>query len=90
VRDRRITLEGVQPLLTGEAERIWPRVKEEISRVLEGVPFERVVAGGGGVHVYGPLLREFFQDNLVILEDRFAQAEGCRLFLEHYQTLKNA
>ena len=90
VRDRRITLEGVQPLLAGEAERIWPRVKEEISRVLEGVPFERVVAGGGGVHVYGPFLREFFQDNLVILEDRFAQAEGCRLFLEHYQTLKNA
>jgi hypothetical protein len=90
VRDRRITLEGVRPLLAGEAERIWPRVKEEISRVLEGVPFERVVAGGGGVHVYGPFLREFFQDNLVILEDRFAQAEGCRLFLEHYQTLKNA
>ena len=89
-RDRRITLEGVQPLLIGEAERIWPRVKEEIRRVLEGVPFERVVAGGGGVHIYGPFLREFFQENLIILEDRFAQADGCRLFLEHYQTLKAA
>lgn len=90
VRDRRITLEGMRPLLTGEAQRIWPRVKEEISRVLEGVPFERVVAGGGGVHVYGPFLREFFRDALILLEDRFAQAEGCRLFLEHSQTLRAA
>ncbi len=63
---------------------------EEISRVLEGVPFERVVAGGGGVHIYGPFLREVFGDNLVMLEDRFAQADGCRLFLEHYQTLRAA
>ena len=90
VRDRRITLGEVNPLLAGEAERSWPRVKEEISRVLEGLPYERVVAGGGGVNIYGPFLKKYFKGNLVILDDRFAQAEGCRLFLEYYPTLKSA
>ena len=62
----------------------------KISRVLEGLPYERVVAGGGGVNIYGPFLKKYFKGNLVILDDRFAQAEGCRLFLEYYPTLKSA
>lgn len=38
---------------------------------------------GSGVHLFGELLREFFGDGMVVLEDHFAQAEGHRLFLDH-------
>jgi hypothetical protein len=41
------------------------------------------VAGGGGVHLFSDLLRELFGQGIVLLEDRFAQAEGYRLFLDH-------
>ena len=83
VRGQQVTLDRLRPLLRAQAERIWPRVREEIRRTLEQIPYERVVAGGGGVHLFGELLRDFFGEGLVVLEDRFAQAEGYRLFLEH-------
>lgn len=76
VRGQRVTLEMLGPRLKRQAERIWPRVREEILRTLEQIPYERVVAGGGGVHLFGDLLRELFSDGMVMLEDRFAQAEG--------------
>ena len=83
VRGQQVTLEMLRPQLRAQAERIWPRVREEIRRTLEQIPYERVVVGGGGVHLFGELLREFFGEGLVMLEDRFARAEGYRLFLEH-------
>ncbi len=83
VRGQQVTMDMLRPQLQAQAERIWPRIREEIRRTLEQIPYERVVAGGGGVHLFGELLREFFGDGLVVLEDRFAQAEGYRLFLEH-------
>lgn len=84
VRGQQVTLDMLRPLLRAQAQRrIWPRVREEIRRTLEQIPYERVVAGGGGVHLFGELLREFFGEGLVVLEDQYAQAEGYRLFLEH-------
>ncbi len=73
----------LRPGLKKEAGRIWPRVREEILRRLEQIPYERVVAGGGGVHLFGDLLRDLFGDGMVMLEDRFVQAEADRLFLDH-------
>lgn len=76
VRGQRVTVEMLRPGLKKEADRIWPRVRGEILRTLEQIPYERAVAGGGGVHLFGDLLREFFGEGIVVLEDRFAQAEG--------------
>lgn len=83
VRGQRVTVEMLRPRLKTQAERLWPRVREEILRTLEQIPYERVVAGGGGVHLFGDLLRDLFGDGMVMLQDRFAQAEGYRLFLDH-------
>jgi hypothetical protein len=90
IRGQRVTLTELQPFLRAAAGRIWPRIREEILRMLEQVPYERVVAGGGGVHLFGPYIRELFGPEAVLLEDRFAQAEGYRLYLEHRDRLQRA
>jgi len=90
IRGQRVTLTDLQPLLHAAAGRIWPRIREEILRMLEQIPYERVVAGGGGVHLFGPYIRELFGPETVILEERFAQAEGYRLYLEHRDRLQCA
>lgn len=87
VRGREVTLEQLRPRLAVHAGRVWPRLKVEIMRTLVGIPYERVVAGGGGVHIYRDQVTDLFGDKVVVLPDRFAQAEGYRLFLEHRDLL---
>jgi hypothetical protein len=89
VRGAEITLQQLAPRLAAHAERLWPRLKAEILRTLVGIPYERVVAGGGGVHVYWDQVRELFEGKAVLLADRFAQAEGYRLFLEHREIVED-
>lgn len=89
LRGRRVTMETLRPKLIAHAKTAWARIKGELERALEQVPYERVVIGGGGVYLFADLLRNFFaESNVVILSDRFAQAEGYRLFLEHRNMLR--
>jgi hypothetical protein len=88
VGGKAVTLEMVRPRLKLAAGRLWTRIAEEVRRTLEQIPYERVVAGGGGVHLFIDQLTEMFGDSVVILRDRFAQAEGYRLFLEHRAALR--
>lgn len=90
VRGTRMTLEEFRPyLLRGASER-WGRLRAEIGRALAGVQYKRAVAGGGGVTLFSGLLREVFGDELVVLDDRFAQAEGYRLIAEHEALIERA
>jgi hypothetical protein len=82
-----LTYERLLPVLQVYASRLWPRIEEEISRVLTGMMVERVVAGGGGVHLFAEKLKKRFGDGLVLLPDRFAQAEGYRLCVMHRSQL---
>jgi hypothetical protein len=61
-----------------------------LDKALEQVPYERVVVGGGGATLFADLVMEYFGESKVaIMGDRFAQAEGYRLFLEHREVLRN-
>jgi len=86
VRGRQYRWADVEPRLKEEAQRRWPRLREEIQRALVGLDYVRVIAGGGGVHLFAQGLRELFRpEELILLEDRYAQAEGYRLFLAHQE-----
>lgn len=82
-----LTYERLLPVLQAYASRLWPRIEEEIGRTLTGMMVERVVAGGGGVHLFAEGLTKRFGDLLVLLPDRFAQAEGYRLCVEYRSLL---
>src|SRR5574337_761917 len=78
-----LTLEDLLPRLKAHAARLWPRIGGEISRALNGAVYERVIAGGGGAELFREQLMECFGDRLVILSDRFAQAEGYERCVRH-------
>lgn len=89
LRGHTVTLETLRPRLMVHARAAWGRIRSELTRALEQVPYERVVVGGGGVHLFADLLVDFFgESKVVVMADRFAQAEGYRLFLEHREVLK--
>ncbi len=89
VRGRQHRWADLEPKLKEEAQRRWPRLREEIQRALVGLDYVRVIAGGGGVHLFANGLRELFRsEELILLEDRYAQAEGYRLFLAHQEMLE--
>ena len=88
LRGKTVTLEMLKPRLKLHAGRLWVRLAEEIRRALEQIPYERVVAGGGGVNLFEEEVEEAFGGQVTILRDRFAQAEGYRLFLEHRTLLR--
>ena len=89
VRRIELTLEGLREHLLHEAKAVWPRLREEIRQALVGVHYAHVVAGGGGVHLFRDGLRELFDEQeLIELDDRYAQAEGYKLLLEHRDTLR--
>jgi hypothetical protein len=83
VRGSRLTFDEFRPCLLRHAGTRWERLRSEMSRALAGVQYRRVVAGGGGVTLFSGLLRDVFGDQMVVLEDRFAQAEGYRLIAQH-------
>lgn len=80
----------VMPRLHEQARKLWPEVRAAIGRALAGVMYERVVAGGGGVHLLGDELREFFGSELLLVTDRYAQAEGYAHCLEIRKQLMEA
>ncbi len=88
IRGREIRVETLYPRLMVHAARLWPRVREELRRMVEQVPYERVVVGGGGISLFRDFVRSLFGTQVVILDDRFAQAEGYRLYLEHRHALE--
>lgn len=88
IRGKRVTLDEVRPRLLVHAAARWPRIKSEIDRALEGARIKRVVAGGGGATLFERQLRDTFGEMLVLLPDRFAQAEGYRALLEHHALIK--
>jgi hypothetical protein len=67
---------GIVPSLQAEARKVWPEIRAAIGRALAGVMYERVVAGGGGVHLLEDELREFFGSEVLLVTDRYAQAAG--------------
>lgn len=71
-----VTWEECLPKLREAAKAIWPEVRAVIQRTLAGVVYERVVVGGGGVHLLADELRGLFGDQVVVVEDRYAQADG--------------
>lgn len=88
LRGKTVTLEMLQPRLKLHAGRLWGRLAQEIQRALEQIPYERVVAGGGGVALFEEQIHETFGERVTVLPDRFAQAEGYRLFVEHRPLLR--
>lgn len=80
----------VMPRLHEEARKLWPEVRAAIGRALAGVMYERVVAGGGGAQLLGDELREFFGPELLLVTDRYAQAEGYAHCLEIRKQLMEA
>lgn len=89
LRGRTVTLEALKPRLTLHVKAAWVRIRRELDKALEQVPYERVVVGGGGAMLFAEVLMEYFGESKVaIMEDRFAQAEGYRLFLEHRNMLR--
>jgi hypothetical protein len=76
VNGLRVELTEAMPRLKAEAKKVWPEIRAAIGRALAGVMYERVVAGGGGVHLLGDELRDLFGEGLVVATDRYAQAEG--------------
>lgn len=90
IRGTEVTLEALKPKLLARAADRWERICAEITRALAGVQYGRVVAGGGGVSLFAPLFKELVKGDVVVLEDRFAQAEGYRLLLEYRKALEEA
>ncbi len=89
LRGRTVTLEMLRPRLLVHTETAWARIRRELDKALEQVPYERVVVGCGGATLFADVLMEYFGESKVaIMEDRFAQAEGYRLFLEHRDVLR--
>jgi hypothetical protein len=89
LRGRTVTLEALKPMLALHVKAAWGRIRRELDKALEQVPYERVVVGGGGATLFADVLMEYFgESKVVIMEDRFAQAEGYRLFLEHRDMLR--
>jgi len=89
LRGRTVTLEAMKPMLALHVKAAWGRIRRELDKALEQVPYERVVVGGGGATLFADVLMEYFgESKVVIMEDRFAQAEGYRLFLEHRDMLR--
>jgi hypothetical protein len=78
----------VEPVVSREAERFWPELATLLQDVWGSTRPDWVVAGGGGVPLYGDHLRRQFGDRLVLLTDRFAAAEGARLFVEQRHRLR--
>lgn len=81
--DGSITVNGLRikyaemiPRLQEEARKVWPEIRAAIGRALAGVMYERIVAGGGGVHLLEDELRNFFGSAVLLVRDRYAQAEG--------------
>lgn len=90
LRGRTVTLEALKPRLALHVKAAWVRIRRELDKALEQVPYERVVVGGGGATLFADVMMEYFgESKVVIMEDRFAQAEGYRLFLEHREVLRN-
>lgn len=71
-----VALEEVMPTLRKEARKVWPEIRAAIGGALAGIVYERVVACGGGVNLLGDELRDVFGDGLLLMTDRYAQAEG--------------
>ncbi len=88
LRGKTVTMATLTPRLKAQAGRLWGRLGEEMRRALEQVPYERVVAGGGGIAVFEDYVGSEFRGDVTFLRDRFAQAEGYRLFLEHRGLLR--
>lgn len=88
IRGTKVTLEALKPKLLARAAERWERIRMEVTRALAGVQYGRVVAGGGGVSLFAPLFKELVKGDVTVLEDRFAQAEGYRLLLEHRKALE--
>lgn len=69
---------------------MWPEIRAAIGRALVGVMYERVVVGGGGVHLLEDELRDLFGNELLLVTDRYAQAEGYAHCLEIRKQLLEA
>lgn len=82
-----LTLEELMPQLKAQAATVWQRMWGEISRALTGVLYERVVAGGGGATLFHEQLVDTFGERLVLLPDRFGQAEGYAQCIRHRAAL---
>lgn len=76
VNGLQVTLDELMPPLQEEARKLWPDIRAAVGRALAGVAYERVVAGGGGAHLLGDELKEMFGERVVLVKDRYAQADG--------------
>jgi len=82
-----VTYQEALPTLQKYARLMWPELQAEMRRVLTGATYDRVVAGGGGVHLLEDELREFYGGRVEVLGDRYAQAEGYLDCLESRKQL---